>query len=365
MTLHGSPQWPITGGVRQLRDAVATWSAADLRMAGATLVRSEGSTPHQLGLSLVVSESGDTAGALSGGCVDAEVVLACDRVLAGGPAEVLTFAAADEDGAGLVCGGVITVWVHELDPVAVSAMFGAADAVMFTRRLGEEMRHGALTTTQATGLGRGPSGADPTAEAAARWLLGSRRRTEMADGPDGAELFFEAFGRRRLFVVVGSSGYTEALCAQASLLGYETVVVEPRPRFAAGISFADEVIGSWPDTALEKLAQHDRLDDRSAIIVCTHDPKFDEPALAAALRTPAGFIGAMGSRTTTAERLARLRARGIPEPALQRIHAPIGLDLGGATPAETAVSVAAQIISLAHGRSAAPLRLTSGPLHAR
>ena len=351
--------------MRQLRDAVAAWIAADLRVAGATLVRSDGSTPHQLGLSLVVSGSGDTAGALSGGCVDADVVLACDRVLAGGPAEILTFGATDDDGARLVCGGVITVWVHELDLATVSAIAGTTDAVMFTRRHGSDVRHGAVTARLARELERGKSGADPTATAAARWLLRSRRRTEMLGDVDGAELFFEAFGRRRLFVVVGSSGYTEALCAQAALLGYETVVVEPRPRFAAGIAFADEVIGSWPDVALAKLAQHGRIDDRSAIVVCTHDPKFDEPALVAALDTPAGFIGAMGSRTTTAERLARLRGRGIPEPALRRIHAPIGLDLGGASPAETAVSIAAQMISVTSGRSAAPLRETSGPLHAR
>lgn len=349
--------------MRQLRDAVAAWIAADRRIAGATLVRSDGSTPHQLGLSLVVSEAGDTAGALSGGCVDADVVLACDRVLDGGPPEVLTFGAAD-DGSRLVCGGVITVWVHELDPVAMSAILGTTDAVVYTARHGEEIRHGAVTATLAAELDCAAAQADQVRVAAARWLLASRRRTEMIDD-DGTEVFMEAFGRRRLFIVVGASGYTEALCGQAALLGYETVVVEPRPRFAAGITFADEVIGSWPDVALAKLAEHGRLDDRSAIVVCTHDPKFDEPALQAALQTPAGFIGAMGSRTTTAERLARLRDRGVSQAALQRIHAPVGLDLGGASPAETAVSVAAQMISVSGGRSAAPLRDTSGPLHAR
>jgi xanthine dehydrogenase accessory factor len=148
-------------------------------------------------------------------------------------------------------------------------------------------------------------------------------------------------------------------------LGYESVVVEPRPRFAAGVTCAGEVIGTWPDAALAKLTEDGRLDATSAIVVCTHDSKFDEPALVAALQTPAGFIGALGSRPTNVERLARLRSRGIPEHALRRINAPVGLDLGGATPAETAVSVAAQLIAVAHGRSAAPLRDTSGPLHAR
>ena len=352
--------------MRQLRQAVATWSAADLRMAGATLVRSDGSTPHQLGLTLVTNESGDTVGALSGGCVDADIALACDRVLAGGPAEVLTFGADDgEFDAGLVCGGVITVWVHEMSRVAASAILGASDAAVLTYRFGAHVQQHAVSRSNASDYETSPFDSNSPRSIAAHWLLNSHRRTELMDMPDGGQMFLEAFGRRRLFVVVGSSGYTEALCAQAALLGYESVVIEPRPRFAAGITCADGVIGSWPDAALEKLTDHGRLDATSAIVVCTHDSKFDMPALTAALQTPAGFIGALGSRATNIERFARLRAGGIPERELQRIHAPVGLDLGGATPAETAVSVAAQMIAIAHGRTAAPLRDTSGPLHAR
>lgn len=352
--------------MHQIRRSVASWSAADLRMAGATLVKSDGSTPHQLGLALVTNESGDTVGALSGGCVDADIVLACDRVLAGGPAEVLTFGADDgESDTRLVCGGVITVWVHELSPAATSALLGAADAAVLTLHVGGHVRQYAVSISDAMDDENSGIDTESPRDIAARWLVHSRRRTELIDSPDGGQAFLEAFDRRRLFVVVGSSGYTEALCAQAALMGYESVVVEPRPRFAAGITCADEVIGAWPDAALEKLAEHGRLDAMSAIVVCTHDPKFDEPALAAAVTTSAGFIGALGSRATNAERFARLRARGIPEDALHRINAPVGLDLGGATPAETAVSIAAQMIAVAHGRDAAPLRETSGPIHAR
>ena len=334
-------------------------------MAAATLVRSDGSTPHQLGLALATNESGDTVGALSGGCVDADIVLACDRVLAGGPAEVLTFGAADgESDTALVCGGVITVWVHELSRSA-GALLGAEDAAVLTHRVGGHVQQYAVTRSEAMDYANTGIVAESPGGIAARWLVRSRRRTELIDSPEGGQLFLEAFGRRRLFVVVGSSGFTEALCAQAALLGYESVVVEPRPRFAGGITCADEVLGTWPDVALEKLAEQGRFDGTSAIVVCTHDPKFDEPALAAAIRTPAGFIGALGSRATNVERFARLRARGIPEDALHRINAPVGLDLGGGTPAETAVSVAAQMIAVAHGCSAVPLRNTSGPIHAR
>ncbi|MBU3749500.1 MAG: XdhC family protein [Mycobacterium sp.] len=362
--LHRGRDWPITEGVRQLRDAMSSWSAADLRLAGATLVSAQGSTPHQLGLSLVTSEAGETVGALSGGCVDADVVLACDRVLAGGPAEVLIFGTDDGDTTGLACGGVLTVWVHELEPAAISAILGASDAAVLTHNDGRCIRQYAVSA-QSSAPECGTGAPDPLHAVAAGWLHGARRRADLLDCPAGGQMFVEAFGRRGLFVVVGSSGYTEALCAQAELLGYQTVVIEPRPRFAAGITCAGEVIGSWPDAALEKLDEHGRLDDRSAIVICTHDPKFDEPALTAALNTPAGFIGALGSRATSAGRFERLRARGVPQSDLDRIHSPVGLDLGGASPAETAVSVAAQIIAVAGNRSAAPLRDTSGPLHAR
>jgi len=293
-------------------------------------------------------------------------VLACDRVLACGSAEVLTFGADDgEFGTGLVCGGVITVWVHELTRAAASAIRGSMDGAVLTHRLGGHVQQYAVSRSDAMDYENSLTDAESYHRIAAGWLLRSPRRTELMDLPEGEQIFLEDFGRRRLFVIVGSSGYTEALCAQAALLGYESVVVEPRPRFAAGITCADEVIDTWPDKALEKLTEHGRLDGTSAIVVCTHDAKFDEPALAAAVKTPAGFIGALGSRATNVERFARLRARGIPEHALQRINAPLGLDLGGATPAETAVSVVAQIIAVAHGRSAAPLRDTSGPLHAQ
>lgn len=350
--------------MRQLRDAIAVWSAAGLRLAGATLVKSDGSTPHQLGLSMVVSETGDTVGALSGGCVDADVVLACDRVLAGGDPEVLTFGADDEGTSELACGGVLTVWAHELAREAVEAILSGTDAAVVTHKVGRRISQSGVSLLAAEACAAEATQTDGTRAAAAQWLLDSHRRTEFRSSGD-EEIFLEAIGRRSLFIVVGSSGYTEALCAQAGLLGYQTIVIEPRPRFAAGITYAGEVIGSWPDRALEKLADDDRVDDRTAIVVCTHDAKFDEPALVAALNTPAGFIGALGSRTTSAARFERLRARGIAETALRRIHSPVGLDLGGASPAETAVSVAAQMIAVARGRSAAPLRDTSGPLHAR
>lgn len=356
---------------------MAAWTAQGLRIAGATVVGCDGSTPHQRGLALVTNERGDTAGALSGGCVDADVVLACDRVLAGSPGEVLIFGEADpgELGApGLVCGGSITVWVHEISSRAAEVLTDAEEGVLITRRSQRGIEQSALTSREARELDcADAAGAaaerrevvDEVRSRAAQWFMHSRSRTELLTPTDDEEVFLQAPGRRRLMIVVGSSGYTDALCAQARLLGYTCVLIEPRPRFAAGVTLADEVIGSWPDAAVAKLAQQERINGDTAVVVCTHDPRFDEPALLASLETTAGFIGALGSRRTTADRLDRLRERGVTPPQLERIHSPVGLDLGGATPAETAVSIMAHIISSRSGRSGVPLRETSGPLHAR
>lgn len=359
-----------------LRDAIAAWSALGLRIAGATVVGCDGSTPHQRGLALVTNELGETAGALSGGCVDADVVLACDRVIAGDPGEMLVFGEADPDdlGApGLVCGGSITVWVHEIGASAAELLASDDEGVIITRRAAGQIVQSALTPREALELecalpdgATGESGALQDARTrAATWLRHGQSRTELFSPAADEQVFFEAAGRHRLLVVVGSSGYTDALCAQARLLGYETVLIEPRPRFAAGVTLADEVIGSWPEAAFAKLVAADRINRDSAVIVCTHDSRFDEPALVAALETSAGFIGALGSRRTSADRLARLRDRGVAPDHVERIQSPVGLDLGGATAAETAVSIMAHIIANRSGRTGAPLRQTQGPLHAR
>ncbi|MFN8124996.1 MAG: XdhC family protein [Candidatus Nanopelagicales bacterium] len=348
----------------RLREAVGAWSAAGQRIAAATVVRVAGSTPHQLGLAVVVNQSGDVVGAVSGGCVDGEIALACDRVLAGGAPEVLTFAEASDDlgSVGLVCGGELTVWVHRLGDDAIRVLTGPGVGALVTAADGA--LSGGMTSAEAEEILVGCSGNDRPGDDrdhhVARWIAGSTVRTEW----DG-EVFLEAVGRRRTFVIVGASGYTDALCGQAALLGYETVLIEPRPRFAAGITCADEVLGSWPDAALDKLAAAGRIDRDAAIVVCTHDAKFDEPAVEAALRTSAGFIGALGSRRTTADRRQRLLARGIRSRPWNGSRPRSDSSLGGSIPAETAVSIVAQIIASRHGRVPEPLRDTTGPLHAR
>ena len=178
-------------------------------------------------------------------------------------------------------------------------------------------------------------------------------------------VFIESFAPPPHMVIFGAVDFTAALGRAAKLLGYRVTVCDARPVFATPARFpmADEVVVDWPDRHLAKVGGE--LGPRDAVCVLTHDPKFDVPAIVAALRTRVGYLGAMGSRRTHAERVARLREAGVGEAGLGRVMAPIGLDIGARTPEETAVSVCAEMIALRTGRKAPSLRDVEGPIHAR
>ncbi len=180
---------------------------------------------------------------------------------------------------------------------------------------------------------------------------------------DAVTVFVEAFAPLPRMVIFGAVDFTAALARVAKVLGYRVIVCDARAVFATPERFpmADEVVNDWPDRYLEGL--QNRLGSRDAVCVLTHDHKFDVPALAAALRTEVGYLGAMGSRRTHAERVERLRDAGVTDEELDRILAPIGLDLGARTPEETAVAICGEIIAHRTGRSASSLRDSSGPIH--
>ena len=182
---------------------------------------------------------------------------------------------------------------------------------------------------------------------------------------DAVAVFVESFAPPPRMIVFGAVDFTAALVRVAKVLGYRVTVCDARPVFATAQRFpqADEVVVDWPDRHLAKVGAD--LGPRDAVCVLTHDPKFDVPALVAALETDVGYLGAMGSRRTHADRVARLREAGVGDDALARVMAPIGLDLGARTPEETAVSICAEIIALHTDRRAVPsLRDTEGPIHA-
>lgn len=195
-------------------------------------------------------------------------------------------------------------------------------------------------------------------------LTSTRHYGEHGEARQSAvSVFIEAFAPPARMVIFGAVDFTASLARAAKLLGYRVTVCDARPVFATPARFpmADEVVVDWPDRHLADVGG--RLGRRDAVCVLTHDHKFDVPAIVAALATDVGYIGAMGSRRTHAERVARLREAGVADAGLSRIMAPIGLDIGSRTPEETAVAICAEIIVCRTGKAAPSLRDTEGPIH--
>ena len=337
-----------------MRDVLQTlerWAAEGRRVAVATVVEREGSAPRDPGASLAVDERGELAGSVTGGCVEPAVIREANEVLAGGPARICRYGIADADAfeVGLSCGGTVAIAVFALDPSVVAPL---ADAVA-------EDRPAALTLRldgERAGEQRvvSPDSDDPE-DAPARELL-ALGESGTVTAPDGGLLFVESYAPRPAMYVFGAVDHAAALVAVGKFLGYRVTVCDARRAFVTPERFpdADELVVEWPDRFLETAP----VDARTAICVLTHDQKFDLPVLQAALRTPARYIGAMGSRKTTEERAQRLREAGVGEDDLARIHAPIGIPIGARSPEEVAVAVAAELIQAAsrsRSRAAAPL----------
>ena len=311
--------------MRDILDTLERWAADGQRVATATLVKTERSAPRGIGAVLAVSEGGDIAGSLTGGCVEPELYEEARAVLAGEPPRLRTFGIADEAAfeAGLPCGGTVHVFIAEAERDLVGRLVAALRA--------DEPIAVALTVS-------GP-------EIGAQQLVPADGRTEPALEDD---VFILPLLPRPRMYVFGAVEHAAAVARVGGFLGYHVTVCDARPRFLTRDRFpeADELVIAWPDEFLRSAP----VDKRTAICVLTHDHKFDVPLLEAALATPAGYIGALGAKRTNAERAERLRAEGVTDEALARIHAPIGLDIGARTPEEVAVAVAAEIVALRRSR---------------
>jgi xanthine dehydrogenase accessory factor len=298
-----------------LIDRARAWSASGHRLALATVVRTWGSAPRRSGSLLLVRDDGLFEGSVSGGCVEGAVIAAALARLEQGGGELLTFGVADKTAweVGLACGGEIAIFVQAVaDGGFPPALF---DRIATARAAGE-------TLTLATDFASG-------------------RTAEGAYGD-----FVHRFDPPLRLMLVGAVHISQALAPMAAALGYRPLLVDPRGAFAAGPRFAGfEVDGRWPDEALADW----KPDSASAVVTLTHDPKLDDVALAAALRSPAFYIASLGSRKTHAARLERLAAQGFGPHDLGRIHGPAGLDIGAANPAEIALSIAAQMVAAWRG----------------
>jgi xanthine dehydrogenase accessory factor len=362
--------------MREVLDDIERWRSAGKRVALARVVGVEGSGPRLPGAAMAVSEAGEVAGSVSGGCVEGAVLTEALAVFEAGTAKLLTYGIADEDAfaVGLTCGGTIHVFVQALDPSLYQAVRDAnrADEPVAIATMVEGPQAGAsiLARPDAGAVGTlGDAdldrvvGRDALAELAAGistmrhyGFQGEARRQDVA-------VFIQSFAPPPQMIVFGAVDFTAALVKVAKVLGYRVTVCDARSVFATHQRFpqADEVVVDWPDRYLAKVGAD--LGRRDAVCVLTHDHKFDVPAILAALDTDVGYLGAMGSRRTNDDRLARLREAGVDEASLARLMAPIGIDIGGRTPEETAVSICAEIIASRTGRSAPSLRASGGPIH--
>jgi xanthine dehydrogenase accessory factor len=300
-------------------------------------------------------------------------------VLETGTPELVRYGISDDDAfaVGLTCGGTIDLFVERLpgrqwqDEVAeaVAAHQPIAIATVLTAPAGAVPRPGAklLVRPEATSGTLGAEGLDAAVTDDARGFLSQGATATRRYGANGerrledVSVFVETLAPRPRMIVFGAIDFAAAVARIGAFLGYHVTVCDARATFATRARFpqAHEVVVEWPHRYLAKT----KVDERTVLAVLTHDPKFDVPLLEVALRTPAAYVGAMGSRRTHDDRLARLRERGLAEDELARLRSPIGLDLGARTPEETAVSIAAEIIALHWGGSGRPLGATEGAIH--
>ncbi|CAM5679938.1 XdhC family protein [Streptomyces badius] len=350
-------------------------------LALATVVAVHGSAPRDPGAVMAVDAAGAVVGSVSGGCVEGDLFEVAREVLAGSGPRVVAYGISDDEafGVGLTCGGTIEVLVRGYVSAAELADLGALlDLIAADRPVAEAT---VLSGAAETGnrLVVRPSGAGPTTgtlgseglDAAvtddARGLLAQGHTAIQWYGAHGqrrmqeVSVFIRTYAPPPRMLVFGAIDHAAATARIGSFLGYRVTVCDARPAFATRERFptADEVVRAWPHTYLEST----EVDARTVICVLTHDPKFDVPLLLAALRTPAAYIGVMGSRRTHHDRLDRLREAGADEAALARLASPVGLDLGARTPEETAVSIAAEIIQHRWGGTGRPLGELTGAIH--
>jgi xanthine dehydrogenase accessory factor len=333
------------------------WRTRGDDVALATVVRTRRSAPRPLGSKFAVGSRGEMAGSVSGGCVEGAVVGEAQSVLKGGPPKLLFYGIANDEAwdVGLACGGEIWVWVERYDGWETPAARAARVTVINGDHAGT---HAFVTADGVTG--EVPEElADRILAAGEEAISAERNQTVLLD--DDGLIFAEALVPSPRLVVVGAVDTADSLCRMAAALGWRTVVVDPRSAFATAerIPSADAIVVKWPEEGYDEL----ELRPEDHVVVLTHDPKLDDPAISGALRRGVGYVGALGSRRTQEKRRDRLRESGISEEQLQRISGPVGLDLGAHTPEETAVSILAEIIAVRAGRDGGRLRDAKGRIH--
>ena len=370
--------------MREVLPELVQWWRAGETVGVGTVVATFQSAPRPPGASMLVGPGGEAVGSVSGGCVEGAVYELAGEVVESGAAVLQRYGVSDDDAfaVGLTCGGILDVFVERVDrasfpeledvaadveagrPVAVATVIEHPDPDRVGRRL--VLREGAHTGSL------GSPRADDAVRDDALGLLAHGSNATLTYGPDGERrgegmrVFVWSFAPQPRMLVFGAIDFAAAVAKVGSFLGYRVTVCDARPVFATTSRFpgADEVVVDWPHRYLAAEQEAGRIDARTVVCVLTHDPKFDVPLLEVALRLPeVAYVGAMGSRRTHDDRLARLAEAGLSDEEVARLSSPIGLDLGARTPEETAISIAAEIVAGRWGGTGQPLAGTGGRIH--
>ena len=341
-----------------------------------TVVKTWNSAPRPAGSSMMVTVDNEVIGSVSGGCVEGALYEVAKSVLADGKSAYSVYGVSDDEAfaVGLTCGGTIEVFTEriQMDDEWVSELlrrqddseaFAVATVVRGDSRVGTHLLLSSSGFVGSTGSER----LDQAILDDALGLLASGNSGLLRYGVDGQrlgteiEVFVNSSAPRARLIIFGAIDFAAALAKLGKFLGYHVTVCDARSIFATRKRFpdADEVVVDWPHRYLVT----QKVDSRTVLAVLTHDPKFDVPVLKIALESSAGYIGAMGSRRTHRDRVARLRDEGVSLESIARLHSPIGLDLGSRTPEETALSIAAEIVKYRWGGTGLPLRESEGPIH--
>ncbi|MCW2755448.1 MAG: hypothetical protein JWQ32_2859 [Marmoricola sp.] len=357
----------------EILDGLERWRADGTRFALATVVATRRSTPRPAGTAMAVSEHGEVLGSISGGCVESEVHELSARVLSCGRAELARYGVPDPQAmsVGLTCGGELDVFVEPVDAVSYPELDLVLDRirsrqpVAIATWIADDERRGSHVVLDAAGAAVDGDGVDRVGLRLGSLLGTTSAHTASTCTPEEAraepDVFLQSFAAPARMIVFGAGDFATAMARIGSFLGYRVTVCDARAVFATPERFpyADEVVVDWPHRYLTAQA----VDSATVLCVLTHDPKFDVPLLRVALETEAAYIGVMGSRRASADLIRRLREAGVPEGQFARLRSPIGLDVGGRTPEETAVSIAAEIIAVTTGRTGLPLRDVAHPIH--
>ena len=370
--------------MRDVLDDLMKWWDSGESVAVATVVATFQSAPRPPGASMLVGPDQTAVGSVSGGCVEGAVYELAGTVAETGTPALERYGVSDDDAfaVGLTCGGILDVFVEKVsketfpelgevaedvrsgNPVALATVIEHPDPEILGRRV--------LIRPEGVKSSLGSTRMDDAVHDDALGLLAHGTNQTLSYGIDGERrgegmrVFVWSFAPKPRMLVFGAIDFAAAVARVGTFLGYHVTVCDARPVFATNSRFpeADEVVVDWPHRFLQKETEEGRIDQRTVIAVLTHDPKFDVPLLEVALRLPdVAYIGAMGSRRTHDDRLARLREAGLTSDEIDRLSSPIGLDLGARTPEETAVSIAAEIIAGRWGGSGERLATTNGRIH--